>query len=197
MSAPPLPEANAAVFLERASADLTELMHEVLDLVSDHDVYCKVQDVIKGNAKLLLAHSAFFDMMNDSFAYAATVRIRRIVDKNHRTISLLRLLEELEEYPELLDGKVTAAALQDDIRKLKESTERVKGYVDQYVAHHQRTPTADIPLYREVTRTIKIITDVFKKYYFVIRATDISLQVSYAEDPIAIFHFPWINSSAR
>jgi len=171
---------------------MRELRGEVLELVEDHDIYWKVQRVIQSNARLLGARSGFFDMMNDGFAHSTALRVRRVVDTDHRTVSLLRLLRDLVSYPGLLSGKVKKIELENDIRELEESTKKIKEYVDQFVAHHDRTPTADTPINRELTRAIEAISRLFKKYYSALMNTDIELRISHLEDPLAIFRYSWI-----
>jgi hypothetical protein len=187
-----LPKLSEKNFLERAACEMRELRGEILELVEDHDIYWKVQHVIQGNARLLSARSSFLDMMNDGFAHSTALRVRRIVDTDHRTISLLRLLRDLVSYPELLGGKVEEGELENDIRELEESTKKIKEYVDQFVAHHDRAPTADTPINRELTRAIEAISRLFRKYYGALMNTDIELRISHLEDPLAIFRCSWI-----
>ena len=168
-------------------------MHEVRDLLANHDLYWKVQRVIHGNPRLLAVRSSFFDLMNDDFAYSTTMRVRRIVDKTKGTVSLLRLLRGLAKHPRLLVGKVTARELETDIQELEKATKGLKDYVDQYVAHHAQSPTADIPFNREVNRVVETIGRVYRKYYCVVMGADIDLSpVDQAPNPLAIFRFPWI-----
>lgn len=187
-----LPKLREKNFLERAACEMRELRDETLELVEDHDIYWKVQRVIQNNARLLSARSSFFDMMNDGFAHSTALRVRRIVDTDHRTISLLRLLRDLVSYPGLLSGKVKEVELENDIRELEESTKKIKEYVDQFVAHHDRAPTADTPINRELTRAIETISRMFRKYYGVLMNTDLDLRMSRLGDPLEIFRYPWI-----
>ncbi len=187
-----LPKLSQRNFLERATCELRELRNEVLELVEDHDIYWKVQGVIQSNVQLLSTRSSFFDMMNDGFAHSAALRVRRIVDTDRRTISLLRLLKDLVDYPGLLDGKVTGVDLGNDIRAVEEATKKIKEYADQFVAHHERTPTADTPINRELTRAIETISCMFRKYYGVLMDTDIDVRINHLEDPLAIFRYAWI-----
>lgn len=131
-------------------------------------------------------------MMNDGFSHSAAVRVRRIVDTNPRTISLLRLLKDLLSYPGLLVGKVADTELGHDIVELEEATKKIKKYVNQFVAHHDRTPTADTPINRELTRAIETISSMFRKYYRVLLNTDIELRIDHLEDPLAIFRYSWL-----
>jgi hypothetical protein len=179
-------------FIELARCELRELMHEVRELITDHDIYWKVQHVIQSNPRLLVARSAFFDTMNDSFAHSAAMRVRRIVDMDHRTISLLRLLKNLVDYPGLLGGQITMLDLENDIRELEEATNKIKNYTDQFVAHHDRNPIADTPLNRELNRSIETIERLFRRYFNMLMGVDIDLSVNYLEDPLAIFRYSWI-----
>src|ERR1022692_1293590 len=180
-------------FQERAACQLRELMHEVRDLLANHDLYWKVQRVIHSNPRLLAARSRFFDLMNNDFAHSTTMRVRRIVDKTKGTVSLLRLLRGLAKHPGLLVGKVTAGELETDIQELEKATKGLKDYVDHYVAHHAQSPTADIPFNREVNRVVETIGRVYRKYYCVVMGADIDLSpVDQAPNPLAIFRFPWI-----
>jgi hypothetical protein len=191
-SAAQLPRLSEKSFLERAACELRELKGDVIDLVEDHDIYWKMQYVIQSNVRLLMDRSSFFDMVNDSFAHSAAIRVRRVVDTDHRTISLLKLLKELENYPGLLGGKTGEDGLRDDIQELEQATNGIKAYVDQFVAHRDRTPTADTPRNRELTRAIETIARMFKKYYGVVMKADIELRIGHLEDPLRIFRYPWM-----
>jgi hypothetical protein len=180
-------------FLERASLELLEIRDEIIDLAADRSTYWKVQhEVIQRNAKLLTTRSPFFDMLNDAYAHAAAMRVRRLVDKDNRTISLRKLLQDLMEYPDLLSGKITESELESDIAELSRGTSKIKDYVDQFIAHHDRTPDTSAPIHRELNTAIDVLIRLFKKYYAVLKGSDIEVTVSYLEDPLRIFQFPWI-----
>jgi hypothetical protein len=178
-------------FLKHVTDDLMDLRGQLLDLVDDHDIYWKVQGLIQSNAKLMTARSCFFDMMNDSFSYWTAIRVRRIVDTDHRTISLVRLLSDLVSRPSVLDGKTTEDDVRKDILELQGETKKIKSYVDQCVAHHDRKPTADIPLNKELTHAIEMLSGMFRKYYLILQITDIVLHTLTIEDPLAIFDYAW------
>jgi hypothetical protein len=180
-------------FLERALHELREIRKEVIDLATDHDIYWKVQhEVIQRNRRLLTIRSAFFDMLNDSYSHSAAMRVRRLVDKNSRTISLRKLLEELKKYPELLDSHVTDAELVADCVELDRVTSKVKDYVDQFIAHHDREPIAEVPFHRELNAAIELLILLLRKYYSVLAGSDIDVVVHYLEDPLTIFRFSWV-----
>ena len=132
-------------------------------------------------------------MMNDAYAHSAAMRVRRIVDRDDRTISLRKLLNELVNYPDLLNQQVTALELTNDIQALDQATSKVKAYVDQFIAHHDRTPTADTPFNRELSHSIDTVIRTFKKYYGILAGVDLDVVIDYS-DPLAIFRFAWIEA---
>jgi AbiU2 len=175
-------------FLERALLELREIRNEVIDLATDYDIYWKVQrDVIQRNPRLLTIRSAFFDMLNDAYAHSAAMRVRRLVDKDNRTISLRSLLKELSKYPDSLGGRISEVELAADTEELDQATSKVKDYVDQFIAHHDRSPVATAPIHRELNVAIEVIIRLLRKYYGVLGGSDIDVVVSYLEDPLTIF----------
>lgn len=182
-------------FLERALHELREIRNGVIDLATDYDIYWKVQrDVIQRNPRLLMIRTAFFDMVNDAYAHSAAMRVRRLVDKDNRTISLRGLLNDLSKYPELLKGRVSEVELAADSKELDQATSKVKDYVHQFIAHHDRSPVATAPIHRELNAAIELLIRLLKKYYGALAGSDIDVVVSYLEDPLTIFRFAWIET---
>jgi hypothetical protein len=181
-----------------AASQLDELRTEVIELATDRDIYWKVQrEVIQKNHRLLTMRSAFFDMLNDAYAHAAASRIRRLLDRDSRTVSLRQLIEQLIEDPSSLRGNLTNDDLRNDLEALHKTCEHVKAYVDQVVAHHDRNRTASSPTHRELNEAIDTVVSVFKRYYAAVTNTDLDVVVSYLEDPLRIFSFPWLAEDAQ
>ena len=182
-------------FLEWFRHELSEIRDEVICLATDYAIYWKVQrEVIQRNTRLLTIRSAFFDMLNDAYAHSAAMRVRSLVDEDSRTISLRRLLKELSKYADLLRGQVSEAELAEDSYKLDRATSKVKGYVDQFIAHHDGSPVATAPIHRDLDAAIELLKRLLKKYYGVLAGSDIDVVVSYLEDPLTIFRFAWIDA---
>jgi len=185
----------AETFRELALVELREVRSEIVALATDRDIYWKVQhEVIHRNRRLLTVHSPYFDMLNDAYAHATAARVRRLVDKDKRTISLLRLLRQLVRYPDLFNETMSTEEVVQDADDLERATSKITDYVDQFVAHHDRTPVADAPIYRELDAVIDLLIAVFRKYYGVLAGADIDVVVSYLEEPLAIFRFAWIEA---
>jgi hypothetical protein len=92
---------------------------------------------------------------------------QQLVDKDNRTISLRGLLKELSKYPDLSNG-VSADELAADINELDQGTSKVKDYVDQFIAHHDRSPVATAPIHRELNAAIELLIRLLRKYYGVL-----------------------------
>jgi DNA mismatch repair ATPase MutS len=186
---------NSSDFRASAAQELVEIRNEVLSLATDRDVYWRVQrEVIQKNARLLTTSSPFFDMLNDAYAHATASRVRRLVDHDSRTVSLRRLLEQLADYPELLAGKMSADDLKRDLAELETTCKKVKDYVDQFVAHHDRNSCAPAPTHRELNQAVYTVIAKFRTYYALINNADVDPVVGYLEDPLSIFRFPWIDA---
>src|SRR5664280_650951 len=158
------PKLSSKNFRERALQELLALRNEVIDLATDRDIYWRVErEVIQCNPRLLSIRSAYLDMVRGAYADAMSSRVRRLIDKGRPTISLRRLLVELRGYPELFCNRVAPAELERDIEELHRTTRKIKDFVDQRVAHHQRNPVATVPTHRELNEGIDTLIAVLRK----------------------------------
>ncbi len=186
---------NSSDFRALAAQELTEISNEVSDLATDREVYWKVQrEVIQKNPRLLTTRSPFLDMLNGAYAHATASRVRRLVDRNSRTVSLRRLIARLGGYPDLLAGKVSPDDLTRDLAELDSTCKKVTDYVDQFVAHHERNSCAPTPTHRELNEAVDTLIAKFRTYYALINDSDIDVVVRYLEDTLWIFRFPWIDA---
>ena len=136
-------------------------------------------------------------MLNDAYAHSTATRVRRLIDRNNRTISVRRLLKDLGKYPDVLPEIIGKDELVRDIELLDRATSKIKGYVDQFVAHHDRKPTSEAPIYRELNGAIDLLIQLFKKYYGAIAGADFDPIVSYLEEPLSIFRFSWFEKRSE
>ena len=188
------PKLSSANFRERALQELAAIRDEVLDLATDRDIYWKVErEVIQCNPRILSIRSAYLDMVRGSYADSVSSRVRRLIDEDGRTISLRKLLVELRGYPDLFSREGSSEELERDIEELHRTTRKIKDFVDQHVAHHQRNPVATVPTHRELNESIDTLIAVLRKYYAILAGSDLSVVVEYLEGPLAIFQFPWID----
>jgi hypothetical protein len=136
--------------------------------------------------------STFFDLLNDSYAHATASRVRRLIDRDARTVSLRRLIEGLADHPDLLAGKISVSDLKCDLSELEVACKDVKEYVNKCVAHHDKSSLAAYPTHHELNKAVDTLIATFKKYYALIIGADVDVVVGYLEDPLSIFRFAWI-----
>jgi hypothetical protein len=176
--------------------DLNELWSEIMELATDRDIYWKVQhEVIQKNARLLSMRSAFFDIMNNAYAHSMASRVRRLVDRRQRTLSLRTLIEWVMKKPDLWHGKFTLQDLKTDLVVLDKTCTKVKRYVDQFIAHHDRSSSAAVPTHKDLNNAVDKIVDVFRRYHVLLTGSDIEPVLQYLEHPLAIFTFPWLEAN--
>jgi hypothetical protein len=121
--------------------------------------------------------------------------VRRLVDRDGRTVSLRRLIEQLRQYPELLQGNISLRDLKCDVSELDDTCKKVKDYVDQFVAHHDRNGSIPVPTHRELNEAIDMLIAKFKKYHVVLFHFDTEVVVRYLDNPLSIFSFAWIDAT--
>jgi len=88
--------------LKRALEWLDIIAGQVTELLINDYVFSEVQQVIRANQKLQHSESIFFEWMGSVFAHSAAVGVRRQADLDDRSVSLHRLLVELQNYPHLI-----------------------------------------------------------------------------------------------
>jgi hypothetical protein len=88
--------------LKRALGWLDTIAADVVELLINNYVFGELQKIIRVNQKLQQSESIFFEWMGSVFAHSAAVGVRRQAAVNDQSISLRRLLVELQKYPYLI-----------------------------------------------------------------------------------------------
>jgi len=185
---------NEKQFRDRATRELREIGKQVQSLASDRDLYQKLEtEVVPSNPKLSDSTSVFLAMLRAAYTDAATMRLRRLYAPD-ANLSLRRLVAQVSEYPDLLHDKLTGKELTSDLADLDRTATYLKEHVDPHFANHERTPAALATANRELDRALDLLIDCVKRYYWLVADSYIDLDVSYAEDPLAVFRFPWIDA---
>jgi hypothetical protein len=185
---------NERQFRDRALRELREIGKQALSLATDRDLYRKLEvDVIQHNPLLGNTSSAYVTMVRGAYTDATTMRLRRLFAPE-ANLSLRRLLAQISDYPEMLYNKLTSKELAGDIAELDRMAVYLKEHVDPHFSNHERTPAALASTDRELDRAIDLLIDCIKRYYWIVSDSYIDLNVSYAEDPLAVFRFPWIRT---
>ena len=180
-------------FRERARSELREIRNQVLSLARDRDVFWKVErEVIERNPELHGIRNAFLDMVRAAYADATSARVLQLLDADDSDLSLRRVLTQLEQYPHLLHDKVSEREFADDRAELDQCVANLKQVLNPHFGHHERTLSALASTHRELDQAIDAIITTLKTYYWIIADAHLDFEVTYPEDPLAIFRFPWI-----
>lgn len=179
-------------FRERARSELREIRNQVLSMARDRDVYWKVErDVIERNPQLHGVRNAFLDMVRAAYADAMAARVLQLLDPENSELSLRRVLKQLEDYPEMLHDKLTEREFADDRAELDRAVTTLNQVLSPHFGHHERTLSALASTHRELDQSIDAIISTLKTYYWIIADAHLDFEVSYPEDPLAIFQFAW------
>jgi hypothetical protein len=185
---------NEKQFRDRSVRELREIGKQVLSLATDRDLYRRLEgDVIQTNPLLSSNGGAYLSMVRGAYTDATAMRLRRLFAPD-TALSLRRLLAQISEYPELLHDRLTAKELSRDLAELDRVSLYLKEQVEPHFSNHERTPAALATTNRELDKAIDLLIDCMKRYYWIVSDAYIEFDVSYSEDPLAVFHFPWVET---
>jgi len=183
---------NEKQFRERTLRELREIGNQVRGLTGDRDLYRKFEEeVIQPNSALTGNANPFLDLVRGSYTDAMTMRLRRLLAPE-ANLSLRRIMLQMAEYPDLLHHKVTTRELADDSAELDKLADYLKEHVEPHFSPRERTSGALASTQRELDRAMDRLIDLLKKYYWVVADGYLDLDVRYADDPLAIFRFAWL-----
>ncbi|MDQ0632399.1 hypothetical protein QFZ40_000308 [Arthrobacter pascens] len=145
-----------------------------------------------------------------------------MVDDDNRTGSFVQLLQKMEAAPQKLSrewfiggvelpmaqrldltftfygdplqtGYFDPEVAREDLEKLITISHRVRRYVNQHVAHSQRTRTADIPTYGDIRAVLDHLLILIHKYTLLLRQSERVQGAPVIQEPwMRIFTQAWI-----
>ena len=181
-------------FRERATVELREIGKQVASLATDRDIYRKLErDVIATNPRLESSRSPFIHMLRGAYTDAMTIRMARLTDTDNVIgLTLGRVLTQIGEYPQLLHDKVGDREFANDCAALERAGENLRAAWDPSFSPRERTPSALAATHLALDAAIDTMIATLKTYYWVVAEGHLDLEVSYSEDPLAIFRFAWM-----
>jgi hypothetical protein len=183
---------NEKQFRDRAVRELREFAKQLQSLTSDRDLYRKLEsEVIPCNPQLSDSSNPYLAMIRSVYTDATTMRLRRLFAPD-ANLSLRRLMTQLSDYPEMLHDKLTGKELASDLAEMDRLAAFLKENIEPHFSSRERTPAALTTSNRELDRALDFLSDCVKRYYWIVSEAYIEVEVSPAEDPLTIFHFPWI-----
>ena len=181
-------------FCDRATRELREIGKQVQTLVTDRDLFRKLEsDVVAANARLSDGSVTFLATIRAAYTDATTMRLRRLYAPD-ANLSLRRIVAQFSDYPDLLHNKLTGKELTSDLADLDRTATYLKGQLDPHFTSRERTPAALTSANRELDRALDLLIDCIKRYYWIVVDAHIDLGPSFEQDPLAVFRFAWIES---
>lgn len=177
---------------------LEVLNHAVQQLCIDQHIFGGVQEIIRRNPKIHRPGD-FNAWMARMYGCGMAIAIRRQVDRDSRSISFLRFLEEVKANPTVVSRerflgiscKRRSSALlasrefdkhvgvglnhldgnqvKKEIEKLKQRADALRRYVNKRIAHHDEREFADIPKFRDVDDAVEYLEHLLKRYLLLFR----------------------------
>jgi hypothetical protein len=179
-------------FRERARSQLRQIGSQLRGLATDRDVYWKLEhEIVRPNPQLHDARSAVLDMVRGCYVDGVTARVNRLLKPAEGDASLPAVLAQLAEYPQILHDKITEHELAADRAALQQALSNVRQVTLPRAGHHERTLSALSSAHRELDAAIDLMISTVRTYYWIINESYIDLDVSYGDDPLAIFQFAW------
>ncbi|NIO76651.1 MAG: hypothetical protein GTN69_12415 [Armatimonadetes bacterium] len=96
--------------------DLEAIKNQVLRLYWQRKIYRRILEVVKNNPRLSKGN-VLLDWMSEGYVAMAAITVRRLLDKDRRSVSLATLIEKVCRDPEVIDRKGFVAAYPEFMRK--------------------------------------------------------------------------------
>jgi len=87
---------------------LGELGSEAGEILSSREIYIEVRNIIASNPEIK-ANNRLYHWMSINYIHTAVIRVRRLLDKDPRSVSLVRLLNSMKEHRHLLTREAHVA----------------------------------------------------------------------------------------
>ncbi len=198
---------------------LEKIKEEVRALTVNEYIFWEIQKIIRRN-KQLKVPSAFYGWMGRMYVAGMSVGIRRQLDSDTRSESLLRFLKCLKGNPSLISRKhyrslypqeqkayadpdydrvvgkrrkqPLVSQIDRQIETLRRRSAGIVRYVNRKIAHMDATPPSSVPKFGDVGKTVRYLEKLIQQYVQLFRATHLDMSVNIVYDWLAIFRIPWI-----
>ena len=151
--------------IKEFKGQLDELQNIISDGIAYFSVWQGLMVEDEVSAQALNRYRGLFLTARNALLWSALMQFAKIFDRDSRTVSLRNLLTAAKNDRENLTPYATEEKLLDIERKIDASEsllQRLKGFRDQRLAHHDATVTGKTPLlYGEVKRLVEEIKSMY------------------------------------
>jgi hypothetical protein len=181
---------------------LQHVYDEIVEMALDRYVYREVRAMIAANTNLQVP-SVFYDWMNRAYVADMAVAIRRQTDKDTRSMSLLRLIQDVMDHPEIISRRrfvglygsgrmrtlghrdferfakkgtdqINPAVIRKHERELLAAERKLRRFVNKHVAHRSRFPMRHLPTYGDLDTCLDLLERLLKDYKLLLEADGLS-----------------------
>jgi hypothetical protein len=170
---------------------LKGIKDQIFTLHHHRRLYRDVTAMIGANPALQVP-SAFYTWMRAAYIYDMAMAVRRLVDRDRRTISFYRLMDDIADHPEVMTrrrftvrypgwlrdagdrdferfaspaaNRIHPRVIRGHQQKLVRAARRLKTYVDKHVAHNDRRPMRRLPTFDELDRCVDLLGELAREY---------------------------------
>jgi hypothetical protein len=198
------------------------LFDDIKTIAHHRDLYRQVAAMVEQNPALHVP-SVFYDWMQRAYWMGQAVAIRRLVDWDSRSISLIRLIDQISDHPEVLSRRryvrhyknprmkqmahrhfdqmarpgadqMSRRTILGHRRELLVAHRRVRVFVNKHVAHRDKHPMRRLPTYAEFDGCVDVLEKLAEKYSLILKAEGTDVVPTIIGDWKKPFRVAWIQS---
>lgn len=203
---------------------LGKIRSEISELVLSRHVFQRIYEIVTINQEINKGN-LFYDWLSKNYGQSSLMGIRRLIDKDKKTLSLYVLLQDCLENNNKLSRKLHISLYSDemkglgenqfddlagknnnsfpkseiekDIYKLDNIRELLKSHINKKIAHLDKKEHGKIPTLLEIYNSVDTLVEIAHKYSLIITAVDHKFMPVIQNDWESIFKTPWINKIYR
>ncbi len=151
------------------------------------------RDFIKAAEDAHVTPAHIIDFFAATYSNRQAVAIRRLCGSGNREYSFHHLLSEIRDNPQLCKNPIDRKDVAADLKSLQAGDlKRVHVFVNQYVAHRQREPTAQVPSFKVIHDAIDELGLLLQRYVHVVNDVHQMLDPVVPGDVMRPFRVAWL-----
>ena len=194
---------------------------EITWLAVHRHVFQEVRKIVRDNPRIQKP-SAFYTWMENAYVTDITVRLRRQLDQDLRTVSFWNLLRALSEQPEAMSRQryiamyrgsvverfadrdfdrfaipgephIDAALVKKDLALLEDAWNVVKEYINRRITHTDQRDASYLPKFDDLDKCQDLLEELLIKYTMLFTGANLMHVLPvFQNDWQAVFREPWI-----
>ena len=204
---------------------LEVIYKDIQGVLINRHIFWEVQRIIDLNPKIQI-NSAFYSWMANVYAIAAVMGVRRQTDKSEDSVSLVNLINEIMDHPEIISREryvssyksishqtahrhfdnivgpgrqyINPQTIKDEIETLGEKADKIRKLANRRIAHRNKSDIKHLPTYAEIDDALDYIETLIRRYLLIFRSvTPLRILPVFTYDWMRIFRYPWIEKKAN